>query len=78
MFSKYDVYTTVQSLYYYPDSDVLKNKLNIMDKDELKQVERENHRPQAVYAYGIAYQRQVHQDTAYDYPPFSVRGYISV
>ena len=27
MFSKYDVYTTVQSLYCYPDSDVLKNKL---------------------------------------------------
>lgn len=23
MFSKYDVYTTVQSMYYYPDSDVL-------------------------------------------------------
>ena len=30
MFSKYDVYTTVQSLYCYPDSDVLKNKLNII------------------------------------------------
>ena len=28
MFSKYDVYTTVQSMYCYPDSDVLKNKLN--------------------------------------------------
>lgn len=28
MFSKYDVYTTVQSLYCYPGSDVLKNKLN--------------------------------------------------
>ena len=41
MFSKYDVYTTVQSLYCYPDSDVLKNKLNIMDKDELKQAEEE-------------------------------------
>jgi cell filamentation protein len=41
MFSKYDVYTTVQSLYCYPDSDVLKNKLNIMDRDELKQAEEE-------------------------------------
>ena len=35
MFSKYDVYTTVQSMYCYPDSDVLKNKLNIRDKAEL-------------------------------------------
>lgn len=31
MFSKYDVYTTVQSVYRYPDSDVLKNKLNIRE-----------------------------------------------
>lgn len=41
MFSKYDVYTTVQSLYCYPDSDVLKNKLNIRNKDELKAAEEE-------------------------------------
>ncbi|MBO4867329.1 MAG: Fic family protein [Ruminococcus sp.] len=41
MFSKYDVYTTVQSLYCYPDSDVLKNKLNIKNSDELKQAEEE-------------------------------------
>lgn len=41
MFSKYDVYTTVQSLYCYPDSDVLKNKLNIRDRNELKQAEEE-------------------------------------
>ena len=38
MFSKYDVYTTVQSIYCYPDSDVLKNKLGIRDKEKLKQV----------------------------------------
>ena len=37
MFSKYDVYTTVQSMYCYPDTDVLINKLNIHDKAELKQ-----------------------------------------
>ncbi len=36
MFSKYDVYTTVQSMYCYPDSNVLKNKLNIRDRNELK------------------------------------------
>ena len=36
MFSKYDVYTTVQSMYCYPDTDVLINKLNIHDKAELK------------------------------------------
>ena len=41
MFSRYDVYTTVQSIYCYPDSDVLKNKLNIRAKDELKQAEEE-------------------------------------
>ena len=38
MFSKYDVYTTIQSVYCYPDSDVLKNKLNIRDKAELCRV----------------------------------------
>ena len=27
MFSKYDVYTTVQSMYCYPDTDVLINHL---------------------------------------------------
>ena len=31
MFSKYDVYTTVQSMYCYPDTDVLINKLNIRE-----------------------------------------------
>ena len=41
MFPKYDVYTTMQSIYCYPDSDVLKNKLNIHDKAELKQAEEE-------------------------------------
>ena len=29
MFTKYDVYTTVQSMYCYPDTDVLINKLGI-------------------------------------------------
>ena len=41
MFSKYDVYTTVQSMYCYPDTDVLVNKLNIKDKTELKAAESE-------------------------------------
>lgn len=41
MFSRYDVYTTVQSIYCYPDSNVLKNKLNIRDAEELKQAEEE-------------------------------------
>ena len=41
MFSKYDVYTTVQSLYCYADSDVLKNKLKIRNRDELKHAEEE-------------------------------------
>lgn len=41
MFSKYDVYTTVQSMYCYQDSDVLKNKLNIRNKGELKAAEEE-------------------------------------
>ena len=41
MFTKYDVYTTVQSMYCYPDTDVLINKLDIRDKTELKQAEEE-------------------------------------
>jgi len=41
MFSKYDVYTTTQSIYYYPDSNVLKNKLNIRDNKLLKTAEEE-------------------------------------
>lgn len=41
MFSKYDVYTTVQSMYCYPDTDVLVNKLNIRSKTELKTAEEE-------------------------------------
>ena len=41
MFSRYDVYTTVQSIYCYPDSNVLKNKLHIRDAEELKQAEAE-------------------------------------
>ena len=38
---KVGVYTTVQSMYCYPDTDVLINKLNIHDKAELKQAEEE-------------------------------------
>ena len=41
MFSKYDVYTTTQSIYCYPDSNVLKNKLNIRDNKLLKNAEEE-------------------------------------
>ena len=41
MFSKYDVYSTVQSIYCYRDANVLKNKLNIQDFDTLKQFEEE-------------------------------------
>lgn len=41
MFSKYDVYTTTQSIYCYPDSNMLKNKLNIRDNKLLKTAEEE-------------------------------------
>ena len=41
MFSKYEVYTTVQSIYCYPDTKVLKNKLNIRDNTVLKTAEEE-------------------------------------
>lgn len=41
MFSKYDVYSTVQSIYCYRDTNVLKNKLNIQDLNVLKQFEEE-------------------------------------
>ncbi len=41
MFSKYDVYTTTQSIYCYPGSNVLKNKLNVRDNALLKTAEEE-------------------------------------
>lgn len=41
MFSKYEVYTTIQSLYCYPDTNILKNKLHIKSMDLLKQAEEE-------------------------------------
>ena len=41
MFSKYEVYTTVQSVYCYPETNVLKNKLNIKEYGLLKKVEEE-------------------------------------
>lgn len=41
MFSKYDVYTTTQSIYCYPGTNVLKNKLNIKDNRLLKTAEEE-------------------------------------
>ena len=41
MFSKYDVYTTTQSLYCYPNTNVLRNKLNIRDYNLLKVAEEE-------------------------------------
>ena len=41
MFSKYEVYTTTQSMYCYPNSNVLKNKLNIRDNKLLKTAEEE-------------------------------------
>lgn len=41
MFSKYDVYTTTQSIYCYDDTNVLKNKLNIKDFKILKKAEEE-------------------------------------
>ena len=41
MFSKYEVYTTTQSIYCYPDSNVLKNKLNIRENKLLKTAEEE-------------------------------------
>ncbi len=41
MFSKYEVYTTTQSLYCYPDTNILKNKLGIRDLEVLKRAEEE-------------------------------------
>ena len=38
-FGKYDVYSVASSIYYYPDSSVLKNKLDIRDPALLRKVE---------------------------------------
>ena len=53
MFSKYEVYTTVQSVYCYPDTAVLKNKLNITDSSILKKAEEEitSIKQRSVYNY---------------------------
>ena len=41
MFSKYELYSTAQSLYCYPDTNVLRNRLNIRDAAALKAAEEE-------------------------------------
>lgn len=41
MFSKYEVYTTAQSIYCYKDTNILKNKLNIRNLELLKKAEYE-------------------------------------
>ena len=41
MFSKYDVYSVVQSIYCYSDTNVLINKLHILDNVTLKEFEEE-------------------------------------
>ena len=41
MFSKYEVYSTVQSMYCYNDTNVLKNKFGIKDFNTLKCIEEE-------------------------------------
>ena len=41
MYSKYDTYTVVQSVYCYPETNVLINKLNIKDAVLLKKAEEE-------------------------------------
>ena len=38
-FGKYDVYSVASSIYCYPDSSVLKNKLDIRDPALLRKVE---------------------------------------
>lgn len=76
MFSRYDVYTTVQSIYCYPDTDVLKNRLNIHDRDELKQAEEEF---SAVRQLALLRQPLQGRFTKIPFeadPPFSVRGYL--
>ena len=41
MFSRYDVYTTVQSIYCYTGTSVLRNKMHIRDAAFLKEAESE-------------------------------------
>ena len=41
MYSKYEVYTTTASVYCYPGTDVLKNRLGIKDTEILKKAENE-------------------------------------
>ena len=71
MFSKYDVYTTVQSMYCYPDTDVLINKLDIRDKAELKQAEEEFTASQADGSVAGANQGTVYQNAPVSDSPLS-------
>ena len=41
MFTKYEVYATTQSMYCYPETNILKNKLNIKNYELLKKAEEE-------------------------------------
>jgi len=41
VFSKYEIYTTTESMYCYSDSNVLKNKFGIRTLEELKKAEEE-------------------------------------
>ena len=41
MFSKYEVYTETYSVYYYKDTDVLKNKFGIKSAELLREAEEE-------------------------------------
>lgn len=41
MFSKYDVYTTTESVYCYPGTNILRNKLGIKDAVLLRRAEEE-------------------------------------
>ena len=40
-YSKYEIYTTVQSIYCYKGSSVLKNRFHIREQELLLHVERE-------------------------------------
>ena len=70
MFSKYEVYTTVQSMYCYPDTDVLINKLNIHDKAELKQAEEEFTAVKQMGSFSFANKRRnAYEKQRYPYHP---------
>ena len=72
MFSKYELYSTAQSLYCYPDTNVLRNRLNIKDAAALKEAEEEITALKAIRLTAAADFRPFYQNASVPHSPLFV------